>query len=292
MLVRRTLRLTKTELTDVVGVLLSSEGNVSSLLDGVVIVSDTVEVLAKVAEMLDRVEAAESVTWLVQLHYVTGNRRAFREMGFDAVPALELATGLSLASATAGTSAVGSSTALQRFVASLRAAEERRYLTSVAEPLFVLVDGADGKYVRGQRVPVPLRSVSNQGTVQTLQFQQVQTGLEFSVTARELGDGKARCIVKVQDSSIERFVESSPLVQVEEFNATVDVASGGVYLVGALRRRNAGKGGQVGLKVLGDVTKEEQQGQVWLRAVRIAGGVGDGGGVQKPPESPTIMMMP
>ena len=97
-LVRRVRRLSANELSDSVSVLLSQNGSVRAHEDGLVIVGDRVEVLARVVELLDRIERADTSSWVVQLHLVQLSDRALADWGLDVEPAADI--GLAFASAS------------------------------------------------------------------------------------------------------------------------------------------------------------------------------------------------
>ncbi len=68
-IVRRVRRLKSSDLSSVLRQVLSGIGAVQVFPDGLCIISDTVEVLDRVAAIIDQLEAAESVTWCVRLPY-------------------------------------------------------------------------------------------------------------------------------------------------------------------------------------------------------------------------------
>ena len=80
--------------------------------DGIVIVGDTVEVLAKVNELLDGIESAPLDGWVVQFHIISIGDTASRELGLDVVPALELSASLAAASAGSVADTLNASAAL------------------------------------------------------------------------------------------------------------------------------------------------------------------------------------
>lgn len=274
-LVRRVGRLTGEQLREAVAVLLSEYGRVQSYDDGVVVVGDRVEVLQRVEELLERLEAVESACWVMQLYLVSLSENDQRELSLNAQPALDIAANLAAASASGG---VGVTTA-QKIAANgalsavMKATRTKRGSRTVAEPLFVLVDGAEGKFNRGQRVPIAQQTVSNQGTVSTNGYSFINVGLTCDVSIREHGSDVVYSTVHCELSRIESYVQSAPVTAVESFNCKALMHSGGVYLLGCLQRdeTEAGITSLIGLG--GTSAKGGGTLQVWARVCRIGSGV-------------------
>lgn len=184
-------------------------------------------------EILEQIEGADAPSWVVQLFVVSVSERSARDLGVDIEPGLELS--YLLASGGSSVPAVVSSAASTISVggtldAILRASVERDGVEVVADPLMLVADGAEATFVRGDSIPVPRRTVSDQGTVTTTQFDFVQTGLEVKSAVRELAAGRARLRVDVRLSSLRSFVEDAPVTSDESFSAEAIVESGGETL--------------------------------------------------------------
>jgi hypothetical protein len=153
------------------------------------------------------------------------------------------------------------------------ASAKNRDVTLEAAPL--LPDDAEATFSRGRVVPVPRKAVSDQGTLSTTGFQQIQTGLEVKIGVREFGGDTARAKLEVSDSTILEMVEGAPVVEREALASDLVIRSGGVYLVGSLRRsehrRRRGLSDVLGLHD----ESSERTAQVWLRVFRIAGPTGE-----------------
>ena len=273
-LVRRVRRLKQEELQSAVQVLLSEHGKTVAFTDGVLVVGDRVEVLQRVEELLSRIEAVESACWVVQLYLVSITENDAKTLGLDVQPALEMAatfasvssSGVSAAtSLTSGTHAAGALTAL------LKASREARGASVVAQPLFVIVDGGKGSFSRGQRVPIPQKSVSNQGTVQTSGYTYVNAGLSCDVSLREQGNGIVGATVNVERSAITSYVENAPVTSAETFKGEAVLCSGGVYLLGCLDRTEQDTSFSGWLSFGGSRQEETGTLQVWCRVYRIGG---------------------
>jgi hypothetical protein len=269
-LVRRVRRLSAQELTQCVGVVSSDKGEVVAFTDGLVVIADRVEVLARVDELLSQVEAAESPTWVLQLYLVSLQDAALRELGFDAKPTIDVAA--TFASASAGAPTAASALALKGGLdAVLKTAAEDSRGGLVAQPLFLLGDGAQSTFTRGERVPVPKTTVSDQGTVTTTGYEQVQTGLVCKVSLRELTTVAAKLTLEATISDIVGFVGSAPRTREDGYQTVVPIESGGVYLVGSLVRQADGDRTLGGFRAQWSQERSDTVLQIWARAYRVGG---------------------
>ncbi len=251
-LVRRVRRLDSDQLLNSAQVLLSEFGSASVTPDGLLIVGDRVEVLQRVVELVERVEAADAVTWVVQLHLCSIDRRDVVDIGLDAVPAIEMAYTFGAASSSPFgllTSLDGRATLEGGLDAVLRAVKRKRDSKVVAEPLMLLVDGDEASIERGQRFPVRTRIVDTDTNTERDQVEFVQTGLQITATMRELDDRLGRLRLRVQMSDVEDLDEGgAPITSEETVTVSADVASGGVYLLGSLTQSDREEGFDVGLQ--------------------------------------------
>lgn len=268
-LVRRVRRLKKEDLTQALGVFGGAEGRSVAFADGLVVVGDKVEVLSRVAQMLDEVEAAEVPVWVVQLHLVGWSRRAAEDFGFDLTPAADLAFGFAVNSRGAQLDVdLGA-----RLDGILRVAAERNDVRISSAPMFALVDGGTGKIVQGDRVPVPRRTTTNEGTTRTEGFDYIQTGTNVLVTLREMERGKALLDVEVGMSDIRSYVEVAPITGEETFSTSAVVEAGGVYLLGSIVKDRETAEDSMGWRTNDAFGREIQVVQVWCRTYRIGAGV-------------------
>lgn len=275
-LVRRVRRLSKDEVREAVATMASEYGQSVAFDDGLVVVGDRVEVLARLHEMLNQVEAAPSPVWVVQLYLLSLSAKELQDLGIDNTPALDLslafAAGSSAATA-AGAAAVAPATANLKggLHSLLRVAQSSEDGCLMAEPLFYLVDGSKSEIVRGDRVPVPRNVVSNQGTVTTQGYDFVQTGLTVRCELREVSGQSAALTVHTEVSAITDFVGSAPVVAREAYDTRCVVESGGVYLLGSMARSSLDHQKTNGLRLGTKTTDEKRILQVWGRAVRVGG---------------------
>lgn len=230
-LVRRVGRLNRDDLIAAVGTLTSENGRLVVDVDGLLVVGDTVEVLRRVEELIQKIKRAESRTWVVQLYVVGLTQRAIDDIGIDFAPALDLA--VTYATATEPMAAFNLNAALNTL---LDYEQSRGDIATLAAPTFVVRDGNDAHTFVGEIVPVPRRSVGQSGDVTTVDFEQVEVGLDIVVSVREVGHDKGLVSVEIDRSRINGFVEDVPRSTTEQFSTKAVVRSKGVYLLGELKR--------------------------------------------------------
>ncbi len=269
--VRRVKRLDKEGLTQAVGVMLSKIGRVVAYEDGLVVVGDRVGVLHRVAELLDKVEDAEADSWVVQLYVISTRNGEAETLGLHAEPAIEV--GVSFAAASAGdyTSATNAAAAL---TAVLEAERRVEALDLLAAPMFVMSDGEMARVTDGEDVRIPRRNVSDQGTVTTVGFDTIRTGLQVEAKVRDVGAGRARLGINTSMSEVVGFNEGVPIVNQQEFQTRAVVQSGGVYLLGSLQRTRRLDAVDGIFRSVKEEDRQTQKIQVWARTYRIASGIG------------------
>jgi len=267
--VKRIRRLDESGLRLIVSQSLSDVGEVTAFDDGLVVVTDTVEVLTRIADMLDQVEAAEAVTWVVQMHVVQLTRRDIKDLGMDVVPALEVAATLGDASSGKLLSLETDLTASLKSV--LQFANEKGQGGIVAEPLFLLVDGQEATVSRTKRVPYETSVVSPQAGTVSRSFLFQEVGLQFRVKLRELNwqSARASIFISLGDIEVAGVDGRPPTTRQQELTISADMRSGGVYLVGALRDGNLETSQKGGMKFGGRDSGESSETLVFARVARI-----------------------
>ena len=263
-LVYRMKRLKSSEAAAAIGVMKSDYGSIHTFPDGLIVVGDRVEVLRRITEMIERIEATDSVTWAVQLHLVSLSGNSVKELGLDLVPSVDVALSLSNQPITANANAQAALSAV------LRATRERSDNKLVADPFFLVLDGTPAKLKRGTRYPIPLRTVTDQGTTTTREYQFLDVGLSIAVTVRELSDDSARLDLNCQLAQVESITaEGAPIFSEESLTAQSDVQSGGVYLLASLDRSETGNTSARGIGLGGRSRHDSGVLQVWARVHRI-----------------------
>lgn len=271
-LVRKVRRLNEEQVTAAVGGFLSPEGTMFASPDGLVVVGDRLEIVERVLDVFDRLETSPSVTWCVQLHIISMSDKDLMDFGLDVNPALELAAGyanLSNVTRDLAAGAVqglrgegGSSVADVSLSAVLRATRERSTMRIVSDPVFTCVDGSETTITKGLRIPVRNSVIAGQNGNIANNVRYIQTGLEATASVRELSERVGRLNLKLNVSDVQGIDrELGPTTDDQGITCQTDVETGGVYLLGGLRRGKQEQGSGA-LLTLGKTKNKEAD--VWL----------------------------
>ncbi len=248
-------------------VLLTEMGRSACYPDGLLVVGDRVRVLQRINSMLDQIEAAESNTWIMQLYLISVQDTFTRELGVETKTALDLA-------ATFAGSGGGSSTAQGAFTALLKASRSNNKASVVASPLMLLLDGGTSRFQDGETVPIPRRTTTESGAVVTNGYEYAQTGLIVETSIREMSSTTAQCSLAIELTAVTGYVEEAPITSGQKFETKAVLESNGVYLLGAMPRKQKqdGKSGSF-FPTLAKVEETTGDVQVWVRCFRIDGPV-------------------
>jgi type II secretory pathway component GspD/PulD (secretin) len=264
-LVRVVRRMTGEDLQKALDTLRSEHGKGVAFADGVCVVSDTVEVLARVTELLDGVEAAPAVTWVVQLYVVSVAESRMKDLGLDITPLADLSVKVALGSVA---SAVSSDVNL-KLNAVLQAARENKGMRMECEPLLLCSVGREATVTKGNEVPIVQHAISDQGTNTIAGVTYKQTGLQIAASVIEVGAERARLTLKVQLADQAGTVEGYPILASQSVSVSPVVQSGGVYLVAALNRSDAAHEEATLLPTRAAETRSAELLQVWARVYRL-----------------------
>lgn len=268
-MVRRVKRLKAEEIREVCTVYSSQSGRHAVTADGLVVVGDTVEVCTRIDQVFDEVESSPVPMWVVQLHLVAVSEEAAREIGVETTPSAVFAATMA---ASQGTTTLLSSAAVS-VRAALSLSDERADVQRVAEPMFLVADGSEVRWQSGERIPVPRRSTTDQGTTTTEGFEMVDTGTILAVSLRELSAESARVDLSYEDSQIVGFVETAPRTARDSLTATVVLRQQEPYLVGVIKLREARTDAARGFSWLDADKTADRQVQVWCRVYRVSAGL-------------------
>jgi len=253
-------------------VVLSDSGRAEVFEDGLIVACDRAGALRRLSSALDDIENAPSGSWVLQLYLVSTSKSATTDLGLDTTALIDISYTLAKDSLIPFPS--DGVHLASKLSAVLHATSARDDVRMVGRPLFVLTDGQAANFTSGLSVPVPRKTVSNEGTVTTSGFDYIQSGITASATVRDGGAGLANLELKISLGQITGYVEGAPIQARDEFSTVCVVASSGVYLLGALDRdesRNAGAGLHEKVLTRKQTDKRESQIQVWARLYRIGG---------------------
>ena len=248
----------------------SEVGRVAASTDGLVVVGDRVQVLQNVNAMLTQVERAQTNTWILQMYLISGTNIAARELGVDTAATLDIAA--TLASSHSKLDALGA------FNAVLKSARSNSRYEIIAEPMMLITDGGTSSIQDGETIPIPRRTVSDAGTVNTTGYDYVETGVVVNTGLREMSSTAATCQLEIRMTQVTSYVDSAPITSGQTFKTTAVLESGGTYLVGSLSRQSSNDDRSGAFLNTFKTTKDNASNvEIWLRCYRIKGGYQEGG---------------
>ena len=280
-LVRKVKRLTADEIKDMVQTLASEVGRVAASTDGLVVVGDRVRVLQNINSMFTQVEHAQTNTWILQMYLISGTNTSARELGMDTTATLDIAA--TLANSRSKLDSLGA------FNAVLKSARSNSRYEIIAEPMMLITDGGSSSIQDGETIPIPRRTVSDSGTVNTTGYDYVETGVVVNTGLREMSSTAATCSLEIKMTQVTSYVDSAPVTSGQTFKTTAVLESGGTYLVGSLSRQssNNDRSGAF-INTLKSTKDNATNVEIWLRCYRIKGGYSNSSQAQKPPSADTI----
>lgn len=275
LLVRKVKRLDAEEIMSMVQTLNSEVGKVASSSDGLTVVGDRVRVLQNINSMLDQVEKAQTNTWILQMYLISGSNGLSREMGFDTTASFDVAA--TLANSHSKVASLGV------FNAVLKSARTKSQYQIIAEPMMLITDGGASSIQDGETIPIPRRTVSDSGTVNTTGYDYVKTGTVVNTSLREMSSTSATCNIEVEMTQVTSYVDTAPVTSGQTFKTTAVLESGGTYLVGSLSRQSQSRDKSGAFVHTFSNTKDNAANvEIWLRCYRIRGGFKTAAGSSSP----------
>lgn len=278
--VTKCLRLSKQDIVEAVSALKTVTGRVVAYDDGLVVVSDTPDILLKVDNMIQSIKRATADTWIVQYIFLLYRESDLKDLSFN------IGSNFSLSSAVAGDKF--SSADVSALINKILTTGKARLL---AQPLILLEDGSSGSVIDGEQVPIPRKTVSDAGTVTVTGVDYKDTGLSVHLTIKDMGDNSVRLRSLIELNSINGYVGDYPRVKGQKVEFSTALSTNQSYLVASLSQNynetlkgnettagiNAGantdKNFVNGLFNFGKTNKREDTNnlmQIWVRAYRIS----------------------
>lgn len=223
--VRKVTRLDFDEVYRAVSVLLSEHGRCVTYPDGLCIVGDRVEVINKIDELLTSIQSVPSDSWVVQFYLVSLSDGHQLDLGVDLSGSLDFAYSLN----------TGSNLLKSGLISSLiKADKTSNYISIIAQPLMIVLDGKSSKFTNGSILRLPQRTVSDQGTVTTTGYETIKIGMDITTFIRDLGSGQATIKFSLAMSQLTNYIDLIPVISSDTFSTEASINSGGLYLLGSL----------------------------------------------------------
>lgn len=249
------------------GVLLTDSGRVETYQDGVVIISDAVEVLQRIDKLLHDLESIEPSVWLVQLYILQREQSDTKTLGVDVLVDFDMAALLPLMQTALVEPLTGGINARAVLEAQLNRSDTSIY----ARPLVLLLDGREAKLSQVDIIPVPQRSVSPEGNVETTGYTDIRIGLDVTVSIREWSSMAGSLEYAIELGEISGFVEERPSRSTREVTGTTVVDSGGVYLLGVLERERELKARRGQFGTIQERASSSSVLEIWAQVRRVEG---------------------
>ena len=223
-------RLKVDSLSDIIKGIITTQGTLNVMPDGLVVVSDEFESIIKIQDVIEKIQVAEIPLWFVQFYVIDYSNTVNNKTGLDIDSDINIS--VSLADSDAENSLAGKAVSLLEYeLASSN-------VQIVASPLFVLLDGGQSQIKKVETVPVPRYTTSNEGTVSVSGYDNIESGFDLTVTIRDWSKNKANLTYKLVLGEITGYVDVVPIVSSSELTGEVVVSAGKVYLLGALDKGN------------------------------------------------------
>lgn len=283
-MVRRVRGVDRTDLETIVRSFNVADGTAVVTLDGIVVVSEAVEVIEKINEALNILEESEHSSYLIQLHVVQLTDEFIHDVGLDAIPVLDLAAvylarTTAAAASAAGSAASGGATSItvsgQNGEASLKALLRATHVDSrvysLAQPLLSVPEGQVARHREGEQVGIKssIRDAQTGQVDSGLQFKQV--GFEVSASVQMVREGVARLALTLTDSALgPESTADNPRIVDTTCETSSDLPLGETVLIGAMRRKRITD--RVG-QLWSTGSKKQNTSGVWLlwaKVVRVS----------------------
>lgn len=212
---------------------IGSEAVEVSLVGDRAVVKDTVDGMRRIEMMFNALLAAEG-QYVVEVQFIELNRALTRRLGVDWNLSGVMQFDASLAKNVVDTNAV-LSTVLQ---ATIEADEEQRHAKLLTSATLHCIEGKDAELQTGTTTPVPLRTVSSEGTVSTTGYEQINTGLLLKVGVNREPAGRLRVTVEPELSQVIGEVEGAPIRSRRRLRTAAVIEPGGVIIVGGTLVQN------------------------------------------------------
>lgn len=250
------------ELKQAITVLMSEFGRSSVYKNGLCVVSDKESVLTKVSELFSQIESIKEHSWIVQLYFIGIRRDSLYNMGVDVKPSGELAYKIAGANGGGAQDLNYESEIKNVFKASM----SNTFADMRGCPMFIMRDGSKGKWLDGQKLPIPTKTVSEYGVVTTTGYQYLEVGTSVNISIRQASGGSVMTI-DISDSRVTGYTDLAPEIATVNLSSEMLLESNKIYLIGEMNILETING----VKAFGLFDKDNSGHilQVWARVYEI-----------------------
>ncbi|GHV23138.1 hypothetical protein AGMMS49959_15350 [Planctomycetales bacterium] len=208
-----------------IGTILTTKGKSHTFDDGLIIVNDVPQALQKVEQFLSVLQNARADSWIVQYQIILFRQDAMRDLGMSAGATFNIAA-----------ANANSAEAHYKVQAAIDRAVSNGYATILTQPLIVLENGSTASIKDGDRTPLPMKTVTDAGTVTTTGVQYQETGTLVTTTIMDMGQGSARLTTDLSITAVTGYVEEYPIVKGQSVNYTAAIDVNKTYLIAAMEQ--------------------------------------------------------
>lgn len=252
------------EIREILTTIQSPSGKFTVTSNGIAIIADKVEIITRANQLFRNINQTPQNTWIIQAHIIddTMSHQNTAGMTLDTISA-DLAYTLATSSNTNRLALTAQGKALLTYHRSLTTSK------IIAEPLIIISPGQPASIKAGTRTPIPLRTVSNEGTVSTTGFQYLDTGLILDANIIEAAGDKTILKLDLELSTIEGFIEHAPITSRRYISSTATMQSGGIYIFSAIDDGNTIEDTNGLIGKLTNTRERKSTLYVWIKTYRI-----------------------
>lgn len=272
-------RLSVEEITNALTALMSQGSRFACYSDGLVIINAPANTLLNADKMFKAINSAPVDSWIVQFLFLVFRESDIKDLNFNVGGSFDLAS-----------VAAGDSTSSAALDLAIKKSIELGKAKLTSQPLIVMEDGSQATINDGEDVPIPKKSVSDQGTVTVIGVEYRRTGVSIDVICKDMGNGNVRLVGNLGIDSISGYNGDYPIVKGQHFSFRSSLQSNKSYLITAMTQELSNQGfvNSSSANVGGNITKNDrsfgglfglnrgqksdnvkQLIQVWVRSYRI-----------------------
>lgn len=257
-------RLQKDDINQIIRPVLSEAGTVASLENGITVITDSPEQIAKAQRTIAEIEAITQDCWVIQLMVVSSSRNMSDLLGIEASAA---DIGIS--------AAINNSSTTLNFTASieskLQSAKSSGMMTTLYAPLVIANDGITASLHSGRTYRYQQYTTSQYGISSPTDIKEINEGLKLALLVRQNGVSDAILSCKLELSSVVAIEKDLPITADRTLDTNCNIQTGGMYVLGRLEYESSSRNKSSGIATYFK-SIEEKHDKVYIlaRCYRIA----------------------
>lgn len=123
----------------------------------------------------------------------------------------------------------------------MAAIAKRSGSSAALSPSIAVIEGQTATIERGQRIPIPVKAITQSGAIETIKFNTVSAGVRASITVRAIAPNVARLQLQLSSNEVDSSIESLGATRGDTIDTEVEVGVGNWAFVGSLARSSSSK---------------------------------------------------